>query len=75
MTKRKPSGNDILRKLASLDNDLPRDHPQYMTEYKKRIRKVDKRNDPIIKQLEDQAEKLWRDLEKQFNFHRTGPRR
>ena len=75
MTKRKPNGNDILRKLASLDIRVKRDNPEYMTEYKKRRRRIEKRNDPIIKQLEDEAEKLWRNLEEQFNFRRTGPRR
>ena len=72
MTKRKPNGNDILRKLATLDIRIPRDNPKYMNEYKKRRRRIEKRNDPIIKQLEDEAEKLWKNLEKQFNFHRTG---
>ena len=72
MKKRKPNGNDILRKLATLDNTLPRDHPEYMNEYKKRRRRIEKRNDPIIKNLEDQAEKLWKEIEKTFKFHRTG---
>ena len=75
MKKRKPNGNDILRKLASLDIRTNRADPQYMTEYKKRRRRIEKRDDPIIKQLEDEAERFWKKMETIFDFHRTGPRR
>ena len=75
MTKREPNGNDILRKLASLDIRIPRDSPHYMNEYKKRRRRIEKRDDPLIKQLEDEAERFWKKMETIFDFHRTGPRR
>jgi len=73
--KKKVNGNDILRKLASLDIRIPRDNPNYMNEYKKRRRRIEKRDDPLIKQLEDEAERFWKKMETIFDFHRTGPRR
>lgn len=51
--------NSILRKLIT--PDIPRDHPDYMSEYMKIKRRIDKMNKEqtfTLKQLEHEADKL-----------------
>ena len=69
--KTRKNGEDILKKIAPLFIDVPRKDPTYMNKYMKQKRRLEKRNDPAMKQLADQAEKLFKDLEKTFGFHRT----
>ena len=71
MKKQNTNGEDILKKIAPLFINVPRNHPTYMNKYMKQKRRLEKRNDPVIEQLADQAEKLFKELEKTFNFHRT----
>jgi len=70
--KNNKNGKEILKKIAPLFIDLPRNDPQYMNKYMKNKRRLEKKNDPILEQLADQAEKLFKELEKTFNIHRTG---
>ena len=51
--------NSILRKLVT--PDIPRDHPDYMNEYMKitrRLEKIKREEYSILKQLEYEADKL-----------------
>lgn len=72
MRRNNKNGEDILKKIAPMFIDVPRDDPTYMRKYMKQKRILEKRNDPLLEQLADQAELLFRELEDVFNIHRTG---